>query len=178
MHELVDRMIRAAKLESRLYEEVEADPEALRQAVGVVLIASAAAGVGTALQGGLVGLFVGAIAALVSWLIWAYLTYWVGTRLFPEPQTHADVGQLLRTIGFSSSPGVIRVLGVVPGLGAIVFLVAGVWMLVAMVVAVRQALDYSSTWRAAGVVGVGWLVQIVILWLLIQLLGPAAAAEP
>jgi RsiW-degrading membrane proteinase PrsW (M82 family) len=87
----------------------------------------------------------------------------VGTKLLPEPQTSSDPGELLRTIGFSSAPGIIRVLGIIPGLAAIVFLVAGIWMLIAMVIAVRQALDYESTWRAVGVCLIGSLVQGLII---------------
>jgi len=109
--------------------------------------------------------------ALVGWYIWAFLTYFIGTRLLTEPQTKADSGELLRTIGFASAPGLIRVVGVVPGLGAFIFLVAGIWMLVAMVIAVRQALDYTSTPRAVGVCLIGWLVQVVILVLGAQLFG-------
>jgi hypothetical protein len=91
--------------------------------------------------------------------------------LLPEPQTNADYGQLLRTIGFASAPGVVRVLGIVPGLAPFLFLIGGIWMLVAMVVAVRQALDYQSTGRAVGVCLIGWLVQVVILILAGPLIG-------
>ena len=105
----------------------------------------------------------GTIAALVGWYVWAFLTYFIGTRLLPEPQTRADHGELLRTIGFSSTPGVLRVFGIIPGLTSLVFLVTGVWMLVAMIIAVRQALDYSSTLRAVGVCLIGWVVQAAIL---------------
>ena len=92
-------------------------------------------------------------------------------RLLPEPQTKADHGELLRTIGFSSSAGLIRVLGIIPWLTQIVFLVASIWMLVAMVIAVRQALDYESTWRAVGVCVIGWIVQAIFLVLLFTFLG-------
>lgn len=151
MNLFVDRVIRAAKLDGNLYEEVEADKSALGQAMAVVVISSVAAGVGMIDEAGLGGIFMGAVAALIGWYIWAYLTFLIGTRLLPEPQTSADYGELLRTIGFSSAPGVIRVLGIFPVLEGIVFFVASVWMLVAMVVAVRQALDYSGTLRAVGV---------------------------
>jgi hypothetical protein len=88
-----------------------------------------------------------------------------------EPQTEADLGQLLRTTGFSSSPGLIRVLGIIPGLNSVVFAVASIWMLVAMVIAVRQALDYTGTLRAVGVCAIGWIIQTVILALVFSLLG-------
>jgi hypothetical protein len=171
MASIQDRMIRAAKLDAELYEEVEADPEAMGQATLVVVLAAVAAGVGNFTAFGVTGIVVGTIGALVAWYIWALLTYVIGTKLLPEPGTQADLGELLRTIGFASAPGLIRVLGVVPGIGYLVFLVAGLWMLVAMVVAVRQALDYKSTGRAIGVCVIGWLVQIVVLVVVGTMLG-------
>jgi len=166
-------MIRAAKLDVNLYEEVEADQGAMGQAMAVVVLSSAAAGIGSFGQGGLGGMLIGMILAIAGWFIWAYVTYFIGTRLLPEPQTKADHGELLRTIGFSSSPGLIRVLGIIPGLTETVFLVALIWMLTAMVIAVRQALDYVSTWRAVGVCVIGWIVQAVFLMLLFAFLGGA-----
>jgi len=166
-----DRIIRAAKLDVNLYEEVEADKGAMGQAMGVVVLSSIAAGVGTIGRGGFGGILMGTIVALIAWYVWAYLTYFIGTKFLPEPQTKADHGELLRTIGFSSSPGLIRVLGVIPGLGAVVFLVASIWMLVAMIIAVRQALDYESTLRAVGVCVIGWIIQTLILLLLFSVLG-------
>lgn len=171
--DLKDRIIRAAKLDVNLYEEVEADKGALSQAMWVVVLSSIAAGIGTVAQGGVVGILVGTITALIGWYIWAYLTYFIGTKFLPEPQTRADHGELLRTIGFSSSPGLIRVLGIIPGLAGIVFLVAAIWMLAAMVIAVRQALDYKSTLRAVGVCMIGWIVQLIILALLFSIFGIA-----
>ena len=166
-----DRIIRAAKLDVHLYEEVEADKGAMGQAMGVVVLSSIAAGVGSIGRGGFGGILIGTIAALIGWYVWAYLTYFIGTKFLPGPQTKADLGELLRTIGFSSSPGLIRALGIIPGLGGVVFLVASIWMLVAMVIAVRQALDYNSTLRAVGVCMIGWIIQIVILVLLFSILG-------
>jgi len=173
MASFADRMVRAAKLDVNLYEEVEADKSAMGQAMGVVVLSSVAAGVGSGEfgVGGIVGV---TIAALIGWYIWAFLTYLIGTKLLPEPQTRADVGELLRTTGFSTSPGLIRVLGIVQPLAWIVFLVAAIWMLVAMVIAVRQALDYSGTGRAVGVCVIGWIVYVLVVGLLISMLGGGA----
>ena len=167
------RMIRAAKLDVDLYEEVEADQGALGQAMVVVVLSSAAAGIGSFGQGGLGGMLIAMALAIVGWYIWAYITYFIGTKLLPEPQTKADHSELLRTIGFSSSPGLIRVLGIIPGLAEIVFLVASIWMLTAMVIAVRQALDYVSTWRAVGVCVIGWIVHTILLMIFFTFLGGA-----
>jgi len=169
MNQLLDGMVRAAKLDVDFYEKVEADKSFFGQAMAVVVLSSIAAGIGSIGQAGAAGILTGTIAALIGWYIWAYLTYFIGTRFLAEPQTKADYGELLRTIGFSSSPGVIRILGIIPGLNIIVNLVAGIWMLVAMVVAVRQALDYSSTGRAVGVCIIGWIIQLVISVLLFSI---------
>jgi len=169
----IDRIYRAAKLDVHLYEEVEADTGAMSQAMGVVVLSSIAAGIGNIVRGGLGGILTGTILALIGWYIWAYLTYFIGTKFLPEPQTEASPGELLRTIGFSSSPGLIRVLGIIPGLAGVVFLVASIWMLMAMVIAVRQALDYKSTLRAVGVCVIGWIIQSLILGLLFTILGGA-----
>ncbi|MFQ5864241.1 MAG: YIP1 family protein [bacterium] len=168
-----DRIIRAAKLDVNLYEEVEADKTAMGQAMGVVVLSSLAAGIGSISQTGFNGIIMGTIMALIGWYIWAYLTYFIGTKMLPEPQTSADPGELLRTIGFSSSPGLIRILGIIPGLAGLVFFAASIWMLVAMVIAVRQALDYSSTLRAVGVCLIGWIIQAIIFVLLFALFGKA-----
>jgi hypothetical protein len=164
-------MIRAAKLDASLYEEVEADTEAMRQAMGVVVLSSVAAGLGTITRGGFAGvipsILLGTIFALISWFVWAYLTYFIGTKLLSEAQTKTNLGELLRTIGFSSSPGLIRVTW-------LVFFVASIWMLIAMVIAVKQALDFESTFRASGVVLIGAIVQGLILALLFSILGSPA----
>ena len=174
MADFKDRIIRAAKLDVNLYEEVEADTTAMRQATGVVILSSIAAGIGAIAKGGLSGILVGTIAALIGWYVWAFLTYFIGTKLLPESQTKADMGEMLRTIGFSTSPGLIRVLGIIPGLTGIVFLGASIWMLAAMVIAVRQALDYKSTLRAVGVCVIGWVIQALIFMLLFSILGGTA----
>ncbi len=170
MNPFVDRMIRAARLDVHLYEEVEKDTSATGHAIGVVVLAAIAAGVG-AKGGDITRILLGSVVALVSWYIWAYITYWIGTKMLPEPQTHATHGEMLRTIGFSAAPGLIRVLGVIPFLREIVFLGAGIWMLVAMVIAVKAALDYESMWRAVGVCVIGWIVQAFILILFMALMG-------
>ena len=133
MHGILDRMIRAARLDINLYEEVEADRGTMTQAMLVVVLASVAAGLGTLNRAGGAGIIAGTLFALAGWYLWAFLTYIIGTRLLPEPQTSADYGELLRTIGFSGAPGVVRLVGVIPGLWLAVNLAANIWMLAAIV---------------------------------------------
>ena len=171
MQNYLDRIVRAAKLDINLYEEVEADKGAMGQAIGVVVLSSIAAGIGSIGTIGVKGIIIGAITALVAWYVWAYMTYFIGAKILPEPQTKADHGELLRTIGFSSAPGLIRVLAIIPGISGIIFAIASIWMLTAMVIAVRQALDYQSTLRAVGVCIIGWVIQAVILMILFAAFG-------
>jgi hypothetical protein len=162
-----ERAIGAAKLDPAIYEEVEHDPAAMGQAVAIVLIASVAAGIGTAGQDGSAGLVTGAVASLLGWGVWAAVTWLVGTRLLPGPTTEADIGQLLRTIGFSAAPGAFAALGFLPVVGGLIALAAALWQLAAMVVAVRQALDYQSTGRAIAVCAIGFLAYLVVAALLL-----------
>jgi hypothetical protein len=159
---MLQRMIRAARLDTDVYEEVEADTSATIQALTVVVLVAVATGIGAIVDGGLAGLIVGIVFGLISWAIWAYVTYLIGTTLFRTPETVASWGELARTTGFAQSPGVLRVFGFVPVIGPVIFFATSLWQLVAMVIAVRQALDYRSTWRALGVVGVGFVVLVVI----------------
>jgi hypothetical protein len=162
----------AARLDPQAYEEVEADRSATAQAALVVLLASLSAGTGTLANHGVDGILWHALASLVLWWVWALVTWWVGTRLLPETETRADHGELLRTIGFSSAPGVVMLLCLIEPIDGLVFAAALLWMLVAMVVAVRQALDYASTWRALAVCSLGFPIYALGVLASILLLGP------
>ena len=162
MLNFAQRMIGALQLQTSVYEEVEADRGATTQALAVVVISSVATGVGVSHTSSLASLIAGALAALFGWLIWAGLTYVIGTKILPEPQTKSDVGELLRTTGFASAPAVFHLLARLPLIGGVASLAVSVWMLVAMVIAVRQALDYRSIGRAVGVCVIGWLVYVAV----------------
>ncbi|MFN8640862.1 MAG: YIP1 family protein [Candidatus Binatia bacterium] len=160
---MLDRIVRAARLDASLYEEVEADPSSMGQATAVVVLASLAGGIGTAGVEGQPGFVLGVLVNLIAWYVWAFLCYVIGTKLLPQATTEADVGQLLRTLGFAASPGLLRVFGVLPGIGPLVLIASALWSLATMVVAVRQALDYDSTRRAVLVCLIGWIVQVLII---------------
>jgi hypothetical protein len=117
-------------------------------------------------------MLVGTVAALVGWIAWAAMTYVIGTQLLPEPQTNANLGQLLRTIGFAGVPGFFRILSLVPVLRWLFYAVVSIWLLAAMVVAVRQALDYRSTIRAISVCAIGWLVSTAVAFVFLAFFGP------
>ena len=115
------------------------------------------------------------IVSLMAWAAWALLTYEIGARLLPGPQTSVDIGQLMRTIGFAATPGLLRIFGFIPGATIPAFAVATIWMLAAMVVAVRQALDYTSTGRAVAVCVIGWLLALGFVLVLGLVFGPAVS---
>jgi hypothetical protein len=159
----VRRVVGAIALDPASYEDVEADPGATSHAATTVVLASLAAGIGWRRFGDpSMSIFTFMAITLVMWAAWSLLTFEVGARLLPGRRTHADVGELLRTLGFAVSPGLLLVFGALPGLTLPVFAMVALWMLVAMIVAVRQALDYSSTGRAIAVCLVGWLLTIVL----------------
>ena len=162
---LIGRMIRAARLDPRLYAEVEADETSIGQAASVVLLAAFAGGIN--LPGAPFAiLFVGLLAALAGWLLFAYVIYLIGAKLLPEPGTKANFGALLRAMGFANAPGVVKLLGIVPELRMLVFFVAMVWVLVATVTAVRHALSYTSPWRAIGVCAIPLLASQLLIFAL------------
>jgi hypothetical protein len=161
---LTQRVIGALALDAAIYEEVEADPSATGQALGIVLLSSVAAGIGSRGIGGTTfgGVLFIAIVSLLAWAAWALVVFQIGGRLMPESTTRSDVGELLRTMGFAAAPGLLRVLGVMSAATIPVFVVTSLWMLAAMIVGVRQALDYHSTGRAVAVCVLGWLLAIAI----------------
>ncbi|MDP7240628.1 MAG: hypothetical protein QGH72_05415 [Dehalococcoidia bacterium] len=169
---MVDRMIGASRLDIHIFEEVEADTSATRQALLVVLLVALATGIASMGTFGLLGLIIGAVVAVAGWAIWAWIVYFIGTKILPEQETHADWGQLARSLGFAQSPGVLWVFGVVPGVVDILFLIVSIWMLVSMVIAVRQALDYTSTLRAIGVVLLGFIPYVILASIALTILGP------
>jgi hypothetical protein len=168
---MTDRMMRAAKLDSQVYEEVEHDLAATGQAVTVVVVAAVASGIGVALgevmagrPGGVLGGFIGGIiTALLGWAIWSGLAYFIGTKLFGGVATY---GELLRTIGFAQAPGVLNILGFVPALGGPLRVVVGLWILAATVVAMRQALDLDTT-KAVFTGVIGFIAYIFLAAVLI-----------
>ena len=140
---LVNRMIRAARLEVPLYEEVEADLSATNQALLVVVIVAIAEGIGQALSGGnVVGrLVLGVLNSLIGWAVWSYVVYFVGTRFMGGTATY---GELLRTLGFAETPGVLGILSFIPVLGPLAAVIGGIWTIVASFIGTRQALDIDN----------------------------------
>jgi len=164
---LVDRMVRAARLDIGLYNEVEADLNATTQALSVVVLAAVASGLGAALGavisgrpnalvGGLIG---GIVIELLGWAVWSYVMYFVGTRVFHGTATY---GELLRTLGFAFSPGVLLILRFIPVLGGLITLIVGIWRIVTGFIAVREALDIDNGNTVATII-VGFIAYLIVL---------------
>ena len=171
------RVMGASVLDVDTYEEVEADRGATAQAFLVVLASSLASGIGARGlgSGSLTSVVFLSGIALISWAAWALVTFEIGARIMPTPETRVDVGELLRTIGFAATPGMLQIFGVVPGAAVPAFVITWIWMLVAMVVAVRQALDFTSTARALAVCALGWVLALGMAITLGLFFGPTVS---
>jgi hypothetical protein len=158
------RLVGALALDPLSYEDVEADSGATLAAGVTVMLSSLAAGIGAQGFGrDLSNVLPFMVVTLLGWAAWALLTFEVGTRVLPGARTHSDVGELLRTIGFAAAPGLLLALGALPGLAVPIFVAVPLWMLAAMIVAVRQALDYPSTLRAVAVCVFGWALAVALV---------------
>ena len=182
---IFQRMLRAAKLESQLYEEVEADSGATGQALLVVVLVSICTGIGhgiAALMHGtesllpfILSLVTGIIGSLIAWFIFALLTFWLGTSIFKGPNTKSSLNEMLRTLGFAYSPGVLNILSFIPFIGSAIPFFTFIWTIIAAVIAVRQACDFT-TGRAIGTVAVAAIVYFIFLIVIAMIIGGAIAA--
>jgi hypothetical protein len=174
------RMIGAAMLDAATYEDIEADRRATPQALAIVVLSSLAAGIGargSSSAGLALAFFARAtVVALLLWAGFAWLTFEIGARILPTANTRTDVGELLRTLGFAATPGLIQVFAIFTGATVPVFALAILWALAASVVAVRQALDYTSTRRALAVCGLAVALSLAFVVVLSVLFGPTLAA--
>ncbi len=164
----LNRIYRSVKIEPEVFDEVQKDKKATTAAGVVVVLSSLAAGIGAS-QLGAVNFFLAPSLSLVSWFVWAYIVYFVGVKLFPDLKTKTTHTALLRSIGFSSAPGMIRVLGFNEDLMTVTFIGSAFWMLACMVVAVKQTLNYKSLWKSLGVVVIAWFVQAFFLIFILSL---------
>jgi hypothetical protein len=158
----LNRLLRSMKIDPEVFNEVQKDKKATFSAAIVVILSSTAAGIGAASLGA--GNFILApLFSLISWFVWAYIVYFVGVKLFPDLKTKTTQFDLLRAIGFSSAPGIIRIFGFNESLMTVTFIGSAFWMLACMIVAVKETLNYKSLWKALGVVIISWFMQAFIL---------------
>ncbi|OLC57987.1 MAG: hypothetical protein AUH85_01920 [Chloroflexi bacterium 13_1_40CM_4_68_4] len=162
-----DRLIRSARLDPAVYEEVEADTSATTQAAIVVVLGAISAGVVNGMRLGIVSLVVVSLLGLASWSFYAWLAYFFGGTVLKGPQTRTDWGEIARTLGFASSPRLLLLLAAIPGLGVITLLIP-FWIIATTVVALRAALD-CSTARAIVVAIIASFAQHVLTVVLLYL---------
>jgi hypothetical protein len=167
MASLSARMTGAMQADVKTFQEIEADPTAISQAVTVILIAGVASLIGNMFRIGIMHGVMMLVVNVIGYALWTLLVVLIGTKLMPEPATKADFNEGFRVIGFTASPGVFNILAIVPFLGPLISFVVWIWMVIVGVVAVREVLDYSNTGRAVIVCLISacicWIVSMFVL---------------
>jgi hypothetical protein len=162
-----DRVVGAMRLDEKTFEDIESDPTAMGQAVGVIVLAAVSAGIGNIYWGGLTGIVTGALMSIIGFVIWSVIVWLVGTKLMAEPTTKADFPETFRVIGFSAAPGLASVVTIIPILGYLLMFLIWLWQMAAMVTAVKAVLDYSTIGKAIVVVLIGFVINLIVSILLI-----------
>jgi hypothetical protein len=157
-----DRVVGALRLQATTFEEVEHDASATSQAAMLVVAGALSGAIASVAWTGISWVVMAIVLQLIGWVIGSFVILIVGTKLFPGKNTEADMGQMLRTVGFANAPNLFGVLGIVPFLGLLISFVIAIWVLVAMVIGVRQALDYDDTLKAVIVCVVAWVIMLVV----------------
>ena len=161
-----ERVVGAMSLKASTFQEIEHDTTAMGQAVGVIALAAVSTGLGNVWYGGVSGILTGIVMSLIGYAVWALVVWLVGTKMMPDPATKADFPETFRTIAFAAAPGILGIVTIIPILGWLLLVVLWIWQIAAMVIAVREVLDYTDTMKAVIVVVIGWLIQLVVTILL------------
>jgi len=177
MADLTGRVIGVLQADVKTITEIEGDPNAMGQAITVIVVAGVSGLIGNYFRVGLTGGVISLVSSVVGYALFSLLVFLIGTKVMPEPATKADFSETFRTVGFAAAPGVFNILAIIPFIGALVPLVTGLWGLVIGVIAVREVLDYSNTGRAIIVC----IIAVVVCWialfiLLLPILGAAMLA--
>jgi hypothetical protein len=161
-----ERVIGALKLDAATFEDIERDTTAMGQTIGVIALAAVSLGIGNIWYGGISGIVFGAVTSVIGYVLWAIVVWAVGTKVMPDPATNADFAETFRVIGFAAAPGVLGIITIIPLLGWLFVFLIWLWSIAAMVVAVRQVLDYTDTMKAVLVVVIGFVVNFVVTMIL------------
>jgi hypothetical protein len=161
-----ERVVGAMRLDANTFEEVERDPTAMGQAVGVIALAAVSIGLGNLYYGGISGILGQVVISLIGYVVWSALVWVIGTKVMPDPATNADFSETFRVLGFAASPGLLGIVTVIPILGWLLLFLIWLWQLAAMVVAVQAVLDYSTLGKAVVVVVIGFVVNLMVTALL------------
>ena len=172
MADLAGRVMGAMQADVKTFTEIENDPNAMTQAVTVIVLAGISAMIGNLFRAGIGSGIVGLIGSLLGYALFSFLVVIIGTKLMPEPATKATFNEAFRVVGFAAAPGLLSVLAIIPFLGPLIGFVIAIWSLVVAVVAVREVLDYSNTGRAIIVCLIaGAICLVVMLIVMLPLLG-------
>ncbi|MBI3967501.1 MAG: YIP1 family protein [Chloroflexi bacterium] len=162
---VLGKMLRAAKLEIGLYDEVRHESASTSEAFQAIVIIAISAGLGRAIGSldrgiGVAGatLAVAVVAALISWVVMSVATYFVATAILGGK---ASPGALLRVLAFAEAPTVLNLLRFVPILGTVVVSLTFGWTLITLIVALRQALDVG-TGRAIATAVLAFIPTLVV----------------
>jgi hypothetical protein len=161
-----ERVVGAMKLDPNTFEEIERDTTAMGQAVGVIALAAVSGGIGNVWYGGITGIVTGVIIALIGYVVWALVVWLIGTKVMPDPTTKADFPEAFRVIAFAAAPGVLGIVTIIPLLGWLLMFLLWLWSIAAMVVAVKQVMDYSTIGKAVIVVLIGFVLQLIVAGML------------
>jgi hypothetical protein len=157
-----DRILGAMKLDPHTFEDIERDPTAMGQAFGVIALAAVSLGIGNVWYGGITGIVVSVFTSLIGYGFWALVVWLVGTKLMPDPATKAEFPEAFRVIAFAAAPGVLGVITIIPLLGWLLMVLLWLWSIAAMVIAVKQVLDYTDTFKAVIVVIIGFVAYLAV----------------
>jgi hypothetical protein len=178
MADLTGRMIGAMQADVKTFSELEADPQAMGQAVAVIVISGVAALIGNIFRAGLFAGMFSLISTLIGYALFSLMVFLIGTKVMPEPSTKADFNETFRVVGFAASPGVFYLLAIIPYLGQLISILVGVWSIVIAVIAIREVLDYSNTGRAIIVALIAFVICVIVyMIILVPILGAMLLAR-
>lgn len=161
-----ERVVGAMRLDANTFEEIERDPTAMGQAAGVIALSAVSTGIGNLYYGGITGIVWGVVTSLVGYVVWSLIVWVVGTKVMPDPATKADFPETFRVVGFAAAPGLLGIVTIIPILGWLLLFVIWLWQLAAMVIAVKQVLDYDNIGKAIIVVVIGFVVNLIITFMM------------
>jgi hypothetical protein len=174
---MVDRILRAVRLDWTVFREIAEDRDAMREAVIIVVVVailSAIGGAGVMLVGqegmgrAVLGFFTGLVTSiLIGWIGWAILTYFVGTLLF---KGRTDIPEMMRVLGYANAPNLLQVFSFIPCVGWLIALAGSILALIAGVLAIREAMEFD-TGKAIITVLISWGISLVISVLIGSIVG-------
>lgn len=177
---MIDRIIRAIRLDFRVFREVAEDERATTEAAIIVFLVTFLSAIGTGLRVLIApedpGFGTAVLAffnewlisgVLIGWIGWAILTYLVGTTLF---KGRTNLPEMLRVLGYASAPKLLGLLGFIPCVGWLFTLTGWILALIAGVLAIREAMEFD-TGQAIITVVISWVLSLILSLIIGAILG-------